>query len=148
MKRSILCALALLSVTVSAYAEIEPAEVVHRDGEQKFIEKVYVLPVDEPDEPIPTDGFTEDGIQYEFVELLREDDMTDDIKDYSESASVKSGSNDTQAIIALFEPTKDVTTDDGYSGTLEADFSTLNVKSAGRPPQSPRLLTKTEQRWS
>ncbi len=143
MKKSIILALALMFVAVSANAEIEPTEVVHREGEQRSIEKVYVLPLDEPDEPIPTDGFAEDGVQYEFAELLREDNMTDDIKDYSENASVKSSTDDTQAIIAMFEPAKDVETEDGYTGTIEADFSTLSVKSAGTGSQS---YTITERR--
>ena len=71
VKKSIILALALMFVAVSANAEIEPTEVVHREGEQRSIEKVYVLPLDEPDEPIPTDGFAEDGVQYEFAELHR-----------------------------------------------------------------------------
>ena len=98
MKKTILMTLIFLSVTLSVHAALEPTEVVHRDGEEKTIEKVYVLPADEPEEPIPTDSFTEGDVKYEFVELLREDSMSDDTKDYSESFSLKSSTGDTQAI--------------------------------------------------
>lgn len=143
MKKTILMTLIFLSVTLSVHAALEPTEVVHRDGEEKTIEKVYVLPADEPEEPIPTDSFTEGDVKYEFVELLREDSMSDDTKDYSESFSLKSSTGDTQAIIAMFEPTKEISTEDGYTGTVEADFSTLSVKSAGTGSQS---YTLTERR--
>lgn len=143
MKKTILMTLIFLSVTFSVHAALEPTEVIHRDGEEKTVEKVYVLPADEPEEPIPTDSFTEGGVKYEFAELLREDNMADDTKDYSESFSLKSSTDDTQTVIAMFEPTKEISTEDGYTGTVEADFSTLSVKSEGVGSQS---YTITERR--
>lgn len=143
MKKTILMTLIFLSVTFSVHAALKPTEVIHRDGEEKTVEKVYVLPADEPEEPIATDSFTEGDVKYEFAELLREDNMADDTKDYSESFSLKSSTDDTQSIIAMFEPTKEISTEDGYTGTVEADFSTLSVKSEGVSSQS---YTVTERR--
>ena len=144
MRKVIPFILALMCAASSAYAALEPQEIVTRqNGNQKTIEKVYVLPSDEPEEPIPTDSFTEGDLQYDFVELLREDNSYEDSKDYSESASINTKTGDTDTVKAGFEPTKEVTTEDGYSGVLEADFTTLKVESAGTGSQS---YTITERR--
>ena len=137
MKRILPMILALLCIPSNTFAALKPQNILRgEDGGLKTVEKVYVLPVDESDEPIPTEKFTEDGIQYGFVRLEREDNFRDDSVEHSETASIKIKTNDTQAAIAALGPTKEVTTEDGYSGTLEADFSTLNIKSAGTGSQS------------
>lgn len=137
MKRILPLILALLCIPSNTFAALKPQNILRgQDGGLKTVEKVYVLPVDETDEPIPTEKFTEGGIQYGFVRLEREDNFRDDSIEHSETASIKIKTNDTQVAIAALAPTKEVTTKDGYSGTLEADFSTLNIKSAGTGSQS------------
>lgn len=144
IKTTALLMLAALSITANVYAApLEPNEVIKgMDGDQKMIQKVYVLPVEEPDEPIPTDNFVEDGDEYSFVELRRRDNFQADSKEHVEAVTIKSNTNDTQSVIAKFGQTKEVSTDDGYTGTLEADFSTLNIESSGYGEQS-YTLTET-----
>ena len=51
--------------------------------------------------------------------------------------------NDAETLVALFSPTVEVTTEDGYVGTLTFDHSTLELTPAG---YSSRKFTVTEER--
>lgn len=140
------CILVLLTmaVSVSAANVPEPNEVIKgQSGELKTIQKVYVLPKTESSDIIPTEEFTEDEIKYAFTELITEDNSEEDVKEHIEKISIHTSTSNTQTVISQFEPTMEISTEDGYAGTLEFDYTTLNVVAAGYGKQS---YTMTENR--
>lgn len=146
LRKTAACILALLSMAVSvSSANIpEPNEVIKgQHGELKTIQKVYVLPKTENSDIIPTDEFTEDKVKYAFTELLTKDNSEEDVKEHIEKISIHTSSANTQTVISQFEPTMEISTEDGYAGTLEFDYTTLTVTAAGYGKQS---YTITESR--
>ncbi len=140
------CILALLSMAVSVSAANipEPNEVIKGESEElKTIQRVYVLPKTESSDVIPTEEFTEDKTKYAFTELLTEDNSEEDVKEHIEKISIHTSTSNTQTVISQFEPTMEISTEDGYAGTLEFDYTTLNVVAAGYGKQS---YTITESR--
>lgn len=140
------CILALLSMAVSVSAANipEPNEVIKGESEElKTIQRVYVLPKTESSDVIPVAEFTEDETKYAFTELLTEDNSEEDVKEHIEKISIHTSTSNTQTVISQFEPTMEISTEDGYAGTLEFDYTTLNVVAAGYGKQS---YTITESR--
>lgn len=110
-RKTAACILALLSMTVSAFAAapkvipLEPNEVIkEQSGELKTVKKVYVLPKTENADKIAKDKFSENGVEYEFTELLKEDNSRDDVKEHTETISIHTSSSNTQTVISKFEP--------------------------------------------
>jgi len=146
LRKTAACILALLSMAVSVSAANIPEanEVIKgQSGELQTIQKVYVLPKTESSDLIPTEEFTEDKTKYAFTELLTEDNTQEDVKEHIEKISIHTGSANTQTVISQFEPTMEISTEDGYAGTLEFDYTTLTVTAAGYGKQS---YTITESR--
>lgn len=134
LRKAAVCMLTLLSVAVSVSAANipEPNEVIKGEvGELKTIQKVYVLPKTESTDIIPVAEFTEDEIKYAFTELLTQDNSQEDIKEHTETISIHTSSANTEKVISQFEPTMEVSTEDGYAGTLEFDYTTLSVVASG-----------------
>ena len=138
--------LMLFSMTTSTFAaEVpEPHEIIRGStGKLETIEKVYVLSASEDGSNIPTADFTENGMEYSFVELKQQDNAQEDVKEHSELISIHTSSGNTQTVIAKFEPELELSTEDGYTGTLACDYATLIVTPAGYGKQS---YTITENR--
>ena len=137
---------AVLAMTGSVLAADlpQPQEVIRGQSENlQTVEKVYVLPNTEDGSGIPTENFTENETEYAFAELKRQDNTQEDVKEHTETVSFHTDTNDTQTVISKFKPTIEVSTEDGYMGTLEFDYTALKVVSAGTGTQS---YTVTESR--
>lgn len=139
--------LAVSFLTFSAFAAndvLVPQEVIMgTSGDCKTVEKVYVLPKDSDENLIPKEAFTENDVEYIFEEIKVKDNSEEDTKEYSENVNYHTSTNDAETVIALFSPTVEVTTEDGYVGTLTFDHSTLELTPAG---YSSRKFTITEER--
>lgn len=140
----ILMALLMLTVNVLASDALVPNEVIMGTlDDYKTIEKVYVLPKGSDESLIPKDAFTESDVEYVFEEMKVVDNSEEDTKEYVENINYHTSTNDAEAVIALFAPTVDITTEDGYIGVLAFDHSTLELSPAG---YSSRKFTVTEER--
>ena len=71
------------------------------------------------------------------------DNSEEDTKEYVENINCYTPSNDAETVAALFLPTIEVSTEDGYIGVLAFDHSTLELTPAG---YSNRKFTVTEER--
>ena len=146
IKKAVVCVITLLCMTAGASAAkpLEPQEVIReQSGGLKTIRKVYVLPNAENSDDIPREDITEDDTKYVFTNLLTQDNTAEDIKEHTEKVSVYTNTSDTQSVISKFNPEIEVSTEDGYTGMLEFDYTTLNVVPNGTGKQS---YTVTENR--
>lgn len=134
--------LMILGITAMAYAE--PVEIIKSEesGEHR-IEKIYVLPVGEGENELPTEGFTEDGVEYVFTEVKVSDNSMSDRKEYSHTVTVNTTTSNTKKVMEEFEPEMVITTEDGYVGILEFDYTTLEIEPSGYKKQD---YTITESR--
>ena len=140
----ILMALLMLTVNVLASDVLVPNEVIMGTADEyKTIEKVYVLPKGSDESLIPKETFTESDVEYVFEEMKVVDNSEEDTKEYVENINYHTSTNDAEAVIALFSPTIEVSTEDGYIGVLAFDHSTLELTPAG---YSSRKFTVTEER--
>lgn len=122
----------------------QPNEVIRGQTENlQTVEKVYVLQNTDDGSLIPTENFTENEVEYIFVELKKQDNTAEDVKEHTETKSIHTSTNNTQTVISKFAPSLEISTEDGYAGILELDYTTLNVVSAGTGKQS---YTITESR--
>jgi len=119
-RRAAAILLALTTMSVPIFAD-----------ELQTIEKVYILSSEFATDGIPTEPFTEDGIEYVFDEFRFADNISELTRHHTETVSVKTNTVNAEKVMALFEPTKSVTTDDGFAGTLAFDYSTLEIETAG-----------------
>ena len=145
-KRLAVLLLALSTFAISALADdaLTPQEIVQSTvDDYTVVEKIYVLPKDSDESLIPTESYTENEVEYEYVETKVHDNTEEDTKDHVENISYHTSTNDAEAVIALFAPTAEITTEDGYFGILAFDHSTLELTPAG---YSSRKFTVTEER--
>ena len=145
-KRLAVLLLALSTFAISALADdaLTPQEIVQSTvDDYTVVEKIYVLPKGSDEALIPTESYTENEVEYEYVETKVHDNAEEDTKNHVENISYHTSTNDAEAVIALFAPTAEITTEDGYFGILAFDHSTLELTPAG---YSSRKFTVTEER--
>lgn len=136
--------LVLLGVSINVFAASEPVEIIRGQTEDKqTIEKVYILQKDENPDEISRDAFTEAETEYTFVEMKTQDNSKEETKEHSETVSIQTSTGNAQAVIPKFKTELDISTEDGFTGKLEPDFSTLNIVAAGYGKQT---YTITENR--
>ena len=144
-------ALAALMLTLalcpaSALAEpaaVYPAEV--RESEENGvhrIEKVYVLSIRDDPAAIPTADFEREDRSYTLLDVIKNDQTETDTKDHIEVVTVNTDTKDVAAIIQQLEPALEVTTEDGYTGTLTPDYPGITVEADGYKTSS-RTVTAT-----
>ena len=126
----ILAALMLLSTT--ALAAEYPTEVQYTTHNGVYeIRKTYELPAgQEPDQEARQD-FQLDGYAYSLADLLRRELPRQQSRDYEKTVTLDSESKELSAVLPLLPATKAVTTEDGFTGTLQLDPATIAVEPAG-----------------
>ena len=145
-KRLAVLLLALSTFAISALADdtLTPQEIVQSTvDDYTVVEKIYVLPKGSDETLIPTESYIENEVEYEYVETKVHDNSEEDTKEHIENVSYHTTTNDAEVVVALFAPTLEITTEDGYIGVLAFDHSTLELTPAG---YSSRKFTVTEER--
>ena len=124
--------------TIAYPAEVRESEEngVHR------IEKVYILSVRDDPAAIPTADFEREGRSYTLLDVIKNDQTETDTKDHIEVITLATDTKDVAAIIQQLESTLEVTTEDGYTGTLTPDYPGITVEADGYQTSS-RTVTAT-----
>lgn len=133
MKKAIavLAVLLLLGGTSVRAAEY-PTDVQYRaeDGIRE-IRKTYALPAGSEPSAEVRQGFTLDGFVYTLTDILRREHTQKQSREETETVTVQSASRELDDVLPLLSQTKAAETDDGFSGTLALDVSSVSVKPAG-----------------
>ena len=95
------------------------------------IAKVYQLALTDSSSLIPTEDFERDGYRFHFLDMTKENVTGVDTKEYTESVTKDCKSNDTAAALNVLDAERTVSTEDGYSGTLLLDHSSVKVTVKG-----------------
>lgn len=115
-----------------APSTVYPAEV--RASEENgvyYLEKVYYLSREDDPAAIPTEEFEREGRTYTLLDILKNDQTETDTKEHIEVITRDMDTNDMAKIIQLLEPELEITTEDGYTGILVPDYTSIQVEAAG-----------------
>lgn len=124
-------------------AELYPTDIVeYTEGERPRLEKIYILTAGEDPAAIPTADFQREGRTYTLLDLTRRDDTETVAKLHTETVILESKSKDMDKILPLLPTTKEIATEDGYTGLLTLDTASIQVEAAGYGSSS-RTVTAT-----
>ncbi|MDE6260681.1 MAG: hypothetical protein K2M42_07470 [Oscillospiraceae bacterium] len=135
------CLLALPAYAASFYP-ISVEEYTYGPFDELRIDKVYQLSRSDDPKDIPTEDFDRGGYHYTLLDVVKTDQAETDTKDYTEVVTLETDTKDMALIIQQLELSIDVTTEDGYTGTLTPDYPGITVEAAGYKTSS-RTVTAT-----
>ena len=121
----------MISVSVTAFGAYPSKIETVENGGKTEIHKIYELGADEAPSSIPQDSFEQDGKTYVLKDILKNEIPSYETREIVEPVTVESETNKMEDILPLIPATKEVLTDDGFSGTLQLDVSTIQIESKG-----------------
>lgn len=115
----------------SFYYPISVDEYVGGDFDEPRIQKVYQLSLDDDPTKIPTEDFTRNGRLYYLLDMTRQDEIGVDTKSHVQTVTLPSDTNNMEKILQTLEAEIEVTTEDGYTGKLHLDHTSVKVTTDG-----------------
>ena len=124
--------------SVSFYP-ISVEEYTYGEAEEPRINKVYQLSLSDDPSGIPTEDFVRNGRRYYLLDMTRKNEVGVDTKLHTESVTKPSDTNDLEKILQQLDAELEVTTEDGYTGTLQLDHTTVKVAVDGYDTKTQAL---------
>ena len=135
--------LACPAFAAGSEATLYPESIVeYTEDDHPRLSKVYILTAADDPANIPTADFERDGKTYTLLDMTRQDNAQADTKDYVETVTLSSKTKDKEKIASKLEHSMDVTTEDGYTGTLTLNTAGIKVEATGYGSSS-RTVTAT-----
>lgn len=133
MKKLLYGFLIALVCTSTVYAaNVYPVSVeTVQNGKQVEIHKVYELKKGESPDLIPRGEFEKDGYWFACRDILKTEIPSYETKEITEPVELESQTNKMEDILPLIPAEKDVQTEDGFSGRLALDLSSVKIESKG-----------------
>lgn len=149
MKRQIvsglLAALALWAAAVPALAAETAAQQYpisveeYMEGDSPRIKKVYQLALNEDPASIPTGDFERDGRLYYLLDMTKQEEVGVDTQPYTQTVTLDSDTGKLEEVLKRLDPELETTTEDGYTGTLALDYTSVTVEAAGYATRTRNL---------
>ena len=152
MKRILttLCALALFAAGVTTafaagysqpncYYPISVEEYTYGPLDEPRVNKVYQLSLSDDPSLIPTEDFERGGRHFYLLDMIRKNEMGVDTQTYTETVTMDSDTGDLSAVLKELEGQMEVTTEDGYTGTLILDHTSVQVEVKGYQTSTKNL---------
>ena len=135
----LLCtAILLLGITVppalaagGPYYPISVEEYTYGPLDELRIDKVYQLSLADDPSGIPTEDFVRDGRRYYLLDMIKEDEVGVDTQNYTDTITQDSDTKDLSVVLKQLDPHREVTTEDGYTGLLALDYTSVTVEAKG-----------------
>ena len=102
----------------ASYYPISVEEYTYGSLDEPRVEKVYQLSLSDDPSGIPTEDFVRNGRLYYLLDMTRKNEVGVDTKPHIETISQASDTNDMETILQQLNAELEVTTEDGYTGTL------------------------------
>ena len=120
-----------------------PTEVVETEtGSGRRLEKVYLLTTADNPANIPTAGFEREGYRYTLLDVTRQDYTESETREHTETVTLDSGTKDMDKVMPRLAATREITTEDGFTGILTLDTASITVEAAGYGSSS-RTVTQS-----
>ena len=131
------------AVDIASTDAMLPVDIVI-DLEANEIRKVYDLSPDTDPSTLPMDPFDRDGIHYECADILREVVIGSETQNVTQTETVESSDNSMETILGLLPQDREVTTEEGFSGTLHLDIDSIKTEVSGYGSKtSPVTVTRS-----
>ncbi len=142
----LLCVLTALlgTITLPALAAeqhypVSVEEYTYGPLDELRINKVYQLsPSDDPS-GIPTGEFDRNGRHYYLLDMVRKDEVGVDTQPNTETITMDSDTGDLAEVLKRLDAQMEVTTEDGHTGTLILDHTSVKVEVKGYKTRSRSL---------
>ena len=144
MKRILtaLCALALFAARAapafaagssqpSSYYPISVEEYTYGPLDELRISKVYQLSLSDDPGLIPTGDFERGGRHFYLLDMTRKEEVGVDVQTRTETVTLASDTNKMDDILQRLDAEMEVTTEDGYTGALRLDHTSVQVATDG-----------------
>lgn len=138
-----LCLLLVLSLATGAMAAEVPEQLVveNLNGQQRMV-KTYVLPPDTDPETLKEPSFDYDGFTYTWAYTTKEERPFFNAQTVTEVVTVETASKKLDDILEVLAPSI-AYEEDGFSGELALDHTTIHTEAAGYATGS-RTVTATK----
>ena len=123
----------------ASYYPISVEEYTYGSLDEPRVEKVYQLSLSDDPSGIPTEDFVRNGRLYYLLDMTRKNEVGVDTKPHIETVSQASATNDMETILQQLDAELEVTTEDGYTGTLHLDHTTVKVTADGYATKTQSL---------
>ena len=142
------------------YYPISVEEYTYEEQNEPRINKVYQLSLSDNPSGIPTKDFVRNGRLYYLLDMTRKDEVGVDTKPHTETVTRPSDTSNMEEILQGLEAELEVTTEEGYTGVLRLDHTSVQVTTDAMPPRpslspppavipiSPRRTSPSSQRAS
>lgn len=104
---------------------------ITRSEDGTELKKIYDLGPEDDPAGIPRSDFEQDGFHYTLTDLLKQELPENESRQHTETVSLPSQNKDMESVLALLPAEKEFVTDDGLTGILSLDLSTVRVEVAG-----------------
>lgn len=111
----------------------------YMEGDSPRIKKVYQLSLSEDPSIIPTDDFERDGRMYYLLDMTRKDEVGVDSKLHTQTVTLPSDTGDMAQVLQRLEGQIEAVTEDGYTGVLLLDHTTVKVSADGYATRAQTL---------
>jgi len=105
-------------------------EEINIDGNSEII-KVYELANGESPQEIPKEPFEKNGYIYKLTDITKGSSTSIDRKEHTQTITLETTSNDMAAILSELKEATEYTDNDGYSGTLKLNISSIESGVTG-----------------
>ena len=149
--RKLLCVLAaMFCMVTSALAAdsgarstqlypISVEEYTYGDFDELRIQKVYQLSLSDDPAGIPTEDFERNGYVFHLLDLIRKDEVGEDTQTHTETVTMDSSTGELSEVLKMLDGQKDFTTEDGYTGVLLLDHTSVKVEVKGYTTKTNNL---------
>lgn len=101
------------------------------DQDSREIRKVYDFSPSTDPSTLPMDAFERDGLSYECTDILREVVIGSETQTITQTETVESSKKDMETILELLPQEKEVTTEEGFTGTLQLILDSIKTEPSG-----------------
>ncbi len=103
------------------------------------IRKIYQLSLSDDPAGIPTEDFERNGHVYHLLDLIRKDEVGVDTQTHTETITMDSATGELSEILKQLDGQKDFTSEDGYTGILLLDHTSVKVEVKGYTTKTSNL---------
>ena len=149
MKKRMVMLLCVLCVLVSAatlpalaaeqHYPVSVEEYTYGPLDELRINKIYQLSLSDDPGGIPTEDFDRNGRHYSLLDMVRKDEVGVDTQPHTETITMDSDTGDLAEVLKRLDAQMEVTTEDGHTGTLLLDHTSVKVEVKGYKTSSRNL---------
>ena len=118
---------------------ISVEEYTYGDFDELRIQKVYQLSLSDDPAGIPTEDFERNGYVFHLLDLIRKDEVGVDTQTHTETVTMDSPTGELSEVLKMLDGQKDFTTEDGYTGVLLLDHTSVKVEVKGYSTKTSNL---------